>query len=92
MEDLSIHAIVTGRVQGVFYRASLHREAVRLGLIGFVRNLPDGRVEYYVRGATSNVDALIKWSRQGPPLANVTGIEFLDIQMEESFNDFEIRR
>jgi acylphosphatase len=92
MENFSIHAIVTGRVQGVFYRASLHREAVRLGLMGFVRNLPDGRVEFFARGAPDDVDALIKWSRQGPPLANVTGIEILDTQIEECFNDFEIRR
>ena len=92
MEDLSIHAIVAGRVQGVYYRASLRREAVRLGLIGFVRNLADGRVEYYARGNAPSVDALVRWSRQGPPLAHVTGLEVLDGQIDECFNDFEIRR
>lgn len=92
VEDLSIHAIVAGRVQGVYYRASLQREAIHLGLIGFVRNLPDGRVEFYARGPKAAVDALLKWSRQGPPFAHVTGIEVLDSQLDVCFSDFEIRR
>lgn len=92
MEDLSIHAIVAGRVQGVYDRASLRQEAVRLGLIGFVRNLADGRVEFFARGSALSVDTLVKWSRHGPPLAGVTGIEILHSQIDECFNDFEIRR
>jgi acylphosphatase len=91
VEDLSIHAIVTGRVQGVYYRASLRREAVRLGLNGCVKNLGDGGVEFFARGSALSVDTLVKWSRQGPPLARVTGIEVLDSQIDECFDGFEIR-
>jgi len=92
MEERSIHAIVAGRVQGVYYRASLQHEAVRLGLTGFVRNLPDGRVEFYAKGTARSVDALVKWSKQGPILSHVTGLEVLESEIDESFNDFEIRR
>ncbi len=92
MEDLSIHAIVAGRVQGVYYRVSLQKEAIRLGLIGFVRNLSDGRVEFFARGTARSVDALVRWSREGPALAYVSGIEVLDSKIDERFDDFEIRR
>jgi len=67
--------LVEGRVQGVWYRASAEREAVRLGLAGVARNLHDGRVEMIVEGAPASVDAFVAWARIGPPRAHVTGIE-----------------
>lgn len=66
--------IVTGRVQGVFFRASAMEEAQRLGLLGFVRNLPDGSVEAVVEGERVQVDAFVAWCRQGPPNAQVAEI------------------
>ncbi|HEV3226530.1 MAG TPA: acylphosphatase [Acidimicrobiales bacterium] len=66
--------LVSGRVQGVWYRASAEREAVRLGLAGSARNLHDGRVEMSVEGPAPSVDAFIAWARIGPPRANVTGV------------------
>ena len=66
--------LVGGRVQGVFYRASAEREAVRLHLAGVARNLHDGRVEMIVEGPVDAVDAFISWARIGPPRAHVTNV------------------
>jgi len=66
--------IVSGRVQGVFYRDFTRREARRLGLAGWVRNLPDGTVELQVRGPAGQLEALRGRLRPGPPAARVGGI------------------
>lgn len=68
------HLLVEGRVQGVFYRAGAEREAARLGLSGFARNLRDGRVEIEIEGAPRAVDEFIAWARMGPPRADVTSV------------------
>ena len=67
--------LVGGLVQGVWYRASAEREAVRLDLAGLARNLNDGRVEMIVEGPVDAVDAFVAWARIGPPRAHVTAIE-----------------
>lgn len=67
--------LVEGLVQGVWYRASAEREAVRLNLAGLARNLNDGRVEMIVEGPLDAVDAFVAWARIGPSRAHVTGIE-----------------
>lgn len=61
-------------MQGVWFRASAEREAVRLGLSGLARNLRDGRVEMVVEGPGAAVDAFLAWARIGPPRADVTSI------------------
>jgi acylphosphatase len=63
--------LVTGRVQGVFFRASTRNEAERLGLAGTASNLDDGRVEVVASGTDAALDALEKWLWQGPPAARV---------------------
>jgi acylphosphatase len=63
--------IVTGRVQGVFYRASTRERALALGLVGYARNQPDGSVEVLASGADAALDALQAWLQQGPPAAQV---------------------
>lgn len=66
--------LVAGRVQGVFYRATAREQALRLGLTGYARNLGDGRVEVLACGDPDAVVQLRDWLRNGPPMADVTGI------------------
>lgn len=63
--------LVGGRVQGVFFRASTREHALRLGLRGYAKNLPDGRVEVLAAGDGAAIDALESWLHAGPPLAQV---------------------
>jgi acylphosphatase len=70
-----IRAIVSGRVQGVSYRASTVDEARRLGLVGWVRNLRDGTVQLEAEGPPDAIAQLLTWCHQGPPAAQVTGVE-----------------
>ena len=66
---------VSGRVQGVFFRATCARLARDAGLGGYVRNLPDGRLEAAFEGEESAVDAIVGWCRRGPELASVEAME-----------------
>ena len=70
-QPVRIHAFVSGRVQGVYYRAETRQQASQLGLTGWVRNLPDGRVEVLAEGEEQRVRELIAWCRQGPPRSRV---------------------
>lgn len=84
---------ISGRVQGVGYRAAFAAEAQRLGLTGFVRNRRDGSVEAEVAGAARAVDAIIAWARQGPPLARVASVEIEAIEPDATLaaaRDFSI--
>jgi acylphosphatase len=65
---------ITGRVQGVWYRGATEAEARRLGVDGWVRNLPDGSVEALLQGEPAAVRALVDWCRSGPPGARVTEV------------------
>lgn len=69
-----LRCLVSGRVQGVYYRASTRRRAQELGLAGWVRNLPDGRVEVLATGAEHALRELQDWLWQGPPHAQVTDV------------------
>jgi acylphosphatase len=83
--------LIQGRVQGVWFRESMRREAERLGVTGWVRNTPDGEVEAVVQGPAEAVDALIEWARSGPPMARVDGIEIEAIERHDPLNEFEKR-
>ena len=90
-ENARARLLVSGRVQGVAFRWETQRAAARRGVTGWVRNLPDGRVEAVVEGPREQVDDLVDWSRKGPPVARV---DSLDIQWEAyrgEFDDFDIR-
>lgn len=71
---ICMHCYVSGRVQGVFFRASARHEADRLGVTGYARNLPDGRVEVLACGLKSQVDDFCAWLSQGPSHAQVTNV------------------
>jgi len=75
-----IRARVTGRVQGVFYRASAADRASELGLVGWVRNAADGSVELEAEGPPERLEELIAWCRRGPPAARVSDVhsEWID--------------
>ena len=73
-ESTAVHAWVEGRVQGVFYRASTQRTATELGVSGWVRNLPDGRVEVWGEGSPQAAKKLLRWLRIGPPGARVDAV------------------
>lgn len=70
--------VVTGRVQGVAFRAACRRTAEQLGVHGWVRNRPDGAVELAVEGPPEAVDRLVDWCRQGPPAARVRNVDVTD--------------
>jgi len=70
-----VRVIVTGRVQGVFFRATCAARARGRGLAGFVRNLPDGRVEAAFEGEDEAVESMLDWCRRGPDLAQVESVE-----------------
>jgi acylphosphatase len=72
------HVFVEGRVQGVNFRYCTYREAVRLGVSGWARNLADGRVEAIYEGPREAVDELLAWTRHGPEWARVTEITIQD--------------
>ncbi|WP_324780648.1 acylphosphatase [Thiobacillus sedimenti] len=69
------HLRIHGRVQGVWFREAMRQEAERLGVAGWVRNTPDGKVEAVVQGPAEAVAALIEWAHRGPPLARVDRVE-----------------
>jgi acylphosphatase len=85
------HLIVTGRVHGVGYRWSCRAQAEKLGVTGWVRNLPDGTVEVAIEGDDQAVEQLIAWCRRGPLPARVTGVEVL-LEPPQGDDSFEIRR
>ena len=88
-EPITRHLRIEGRVQGVFYRASLIDEARRLGLAGWVRNRRDGSVEAVLAGATDAVQRLLDWASHGPPAAVVDRV---DVQPADGeFSRFESR-
>lgn len=72
------HLLITGLVQGVGYRASFARQAVDLGLRGWVRNLSDGSVEAEIAGDDAAIEAIVNWSHQGPPAARVDKVTVED--------------
>jgi acylphosphatase len=74
--------VIAGRVQAVGYRASCAHRAQDAGLGGWVRNLPDGRVESVFEGPPETVDRLVEWCRAGPPLARVTAVVVTDEPVE----------
>jgi len=92
VEPARVHLVVSGRVQGVAFRASTVEAARRLGLRGWVRNLPDGRVEAEAEGDRPQLEALVAWCRRGPPAARVLDLAVTWGEPRGDLAGFEIRR
>ncbi|HDN83419.1 MAG TPA: acylphosphatase [Candidatus Altiarchaeales archaeon] len=90
-EEVQAHVFISGRVQGVFFRATTRDIAKKLGLRGWVRNLRDGRVEAVFQGKKSDVEKAIEWCHHGPSLAKVENVEVIWEKISERYEDFEIR-
>lgn len=82
MQSARVIAIVSGRVQGVFFRASTARQARALGVTGYARNLPDGRVEVLACGNADAVQMLCRWLETGPPAARVSDVRVENTSVE----------
>ena len=78
----AVDLVVSGRVQGVFYRASMRTEADRLGVRGWVRNEADGTVRAHLEGGAAAVDELVAWCRTGPPKAHVEDLQVTEAAVE----------
>lgn len=86
----AIHAYVSGRVQGVTFRQGCRQTARSLHLVGWVRNLADGRVEVWAQGDAPACDRLVDWLWAGPPAAAVTGVEADAVAPDVTLRDFFI--
>jgi acylphosphatase len=91
MANVRAHVFVSGRVQGVFFRQNTKQQADALGVLGWVRNLPDGRVEAVFEGEEEAVAALVEFSRRGPPHAKVENVTVTYEDYTGEFFDFETR-
>jgi len=86
-----VHAFVLGRVQGVFFRANTKKEAERLKITGWVRNLEDGRVEFLAEGKEDDLVKLIDWSKKGPAWAKVENVKVEWGDYKGEFDSFRIK-
>ena len=86
-----VRAIISGRVQGVGYRAATATEARRLGITGWVKNRSDGAVELEAEGADDKVAALLGWCEYGPPSAQVTKVQSEDLKATGADREFSVR-
>ncbi len=88
---ISKKVIVKGKVQGVFFRDYTKRQAVSLGLTGWVRNLPDGSVETLLSGEEEYVRSMLDWFHDGSPHSKVDEVLVYDSETDKSYSSFDIR-
>jgi acylphosphatase len=86
-----VHVYISGRVQGVFFRAETHRTAKSFNLVGWVRNMADSRVEALFEGKDKNIDKMLEWCHIGPPAARVEEVLTEEEPYTGEFDDFSIK-
>lgn len=91
-DGVGVRLLFTGRVQGVFFRANTRQQALQLGLRGWVRNLPDGKVEAWVEGDRSDVGRLIEFCQTGITGARVDMVDMEEASPTGDYTSFEVRR
>jgi len=89
-ENRRVELRISGRVQGVWFRAETRKAARTLGLVGMVRNMPDGTVHAVAEGPAHALDQFVEYCLSGPPLASVTGVEKTWQEFTGSFDEFTI--
>lgn len=91
MKKSSMHVFISGRVQGVWFRANTKQKAEQLSVTGWVKNTSDGRVEAIFEGEENNVKEMIEWCHRGPPQAKIDNVEIKDQMPTSGFDSFSIR-
>ncbi|PXX91742.1 acylphosphatase [Marinobacter vulgaris] len=91
MSQQRLTMLISGKVQGVYYRASAAEKATELGVTGYAKNLPDGRVELVAEGPSAALSSLRQWCHEGPPAAKVDGIDANESPATGEFTRFETR-
>ena len=91
MAPINRHLLITGHVQGVWYRKSAVVQGLELGIKGWVRNLNDGSVEVVAEGEEEAIERFIDWCRRGPPNARVSGV-LIEPGAIQGFDSFETIR
>lgn len=91
-KKICAHILVSGIVQGVFFRANTKEKAKELKIKGWVKNLSDGRVEILAEGDEEKIQMLIEWCWKGPELAKVENVDVSYKKFSGKFNSFEILR
>jgi acylphosphatase len=90
MSNVRVHLIIEGRVQGVWFRDSTRREAVALGITGWVKNRRDGGVELVAEGPEDRIKKLVAWCRHGPPAAQVSQVTETSEEWRNAYGSFDI--
>ena len=91
MNSKRVHLLISGRVQGVYFRQGMMETAEKNNVLGWVRNLPDNRVEAILEGNNPNVDAVIEWAHFGPAGSVVDELKISEENFTGEFREFEIR-
>ncbi len=86
-----VKILVSGRVQGVYFRLFTQNKAKHLAIAGSVRNLPDGRVEIIAEAKSTAIEKLILWCHKGPITARVDHVEITELQHDEVLTGFEVK-
>ena len=85
-----VHTIITGKVQGVCFRITTKQEAEKHGVTGWVRNRIDGSVEAVFEGEKNKVNSVLKWCRDGPPMARVNKVATRSEEHKNEFHNFQV--
>ena len=90
MKQQRVHILISGKVQGVFFRQALKVVAKKNNVTGWVRNLTDKRVEAILEGDNNSVNSIIEWARVGPANSRVDGVEVSNEEFKNEFSAFEV--
>jgi len=91
MKPMCVRCVVSGRVQGVWFRGATREKARELGVSGYAENLDDGRVAVLAYGSEDAVKSLVKWLWQGPPMARVTEVTGVSEDLAKGLHGFQVR-